>query len=197
MAEEGDGVKYLLHSGKFLFLDMASTILFLVLLQVTHSVPLAVTLGMALGVAQIAWQLARKQPIDTIQWMSLALVVGGGGATLLTHDPRFVMFKPTLIYLVVGAAMLKPSWQARYMTPIALEMLPDMIKVFGYVWSGMMFASAGLNLVLLFSLDVKTWAAVMSVWALSSKIVLFLIQFATMRLIGRARRSRRAALAPA
>lgn len=93
--------------------------------------------------------------------------------------------------------MLKPSWQARYMPLIALEMLPDIIKVFGYVWSGMMFASAGLNLVLLFSLDVKKWAAVMSVWALASKIVLFLIQFATMRLIGRARWSRRAALAVA
>ena len=51
-----------------------------------------------------------------------------------------------------------------------------------------MFASAVLNIVLALSLPVVTWAADMSIFALASKIGLFLIQFTTMRLIGRRRR---------
>ena len=55
---------------------------------------------------------------------------------------------------------------------------------FGYIWSGMMFFSAALNIVLALSLDVTTWAAVKSVWAIGSKVGLFLIQYAVMKSTG-------------
>jgi intracellular septation protein A len=42
-----------------------------------------------------------------MQWASLGLVIVLGGATVLTGDPRFVMIKPTIAYLTVGAAMLQ------------------------------------------------------------------------------------------
>ena len=92
-------MKYLFESGKLLLLDLASTFLFLVVYLLTKNVTLAVVLGMALGVAQIGWQFARKKPVDTMQWMSLFLVLGAGTATLITNDPRFVMIKPSVIYI--------------------------------------------------------------------------------------------------
>ena len=110
-------MKNLFDAGKLLLLDMASTFFFLVLYLLTKNITLAVVLGMALGTAQIGWQFARKKPIDTMQWMSLFLVVGSGAATLLTKDPRFVMVKPSLIYVVVGVVMLKPGWINRYLPP--------------------------------------------------------------------------------
>ena len=55
---------------------------------------LAVALGVALGVVQIGWMKLRRQPIDTMQWLSIGLVVVSGIATMLTSDPRFVMLKP-------------------------------------------------------------------------------------------------------
>src|SRR5450631_1872733 len=118
-------MKHLFDAGKLLLLDMASTFLFLVLFLLTRNVALSVILGMALGVAQIGWQFARKKPIDTMQWMSLFLVLGSGAATLVTDDPRFVMFKPTVVYLIVGIVMLKPGWMNRYLPPIAIERVPD------------------------------------------------------------------------
>jgi intracellular septation protein len=181
-------MKSLLHAGRFLAEDMASTIFFLLIFMLTKNVALSVAMGMALGLGQVVWQLAAKKPVDTMQWMSLVLVVGFGGATLLTHDARFVMVKPTLIYLVVGAVMLKPGWMVRYLPPVAMEVVPDIAAIFGYVWSGLMFFSAALNLVLAFSLPVSTWAALMSTWGLASKLGLFLIQYATMRWIGGRRR---------
>src|SRR5271154_5865890 len=99
-------MKNLFQAGKFLLLDMASTIFFLVVYLATGTITLSVILGIGLGVAQIGWELARRRPIDTMQWLSLFLVVGAGAATLLTGDPRYVMLKPSLIYALVGAVML-------------------------------------------------------------------------------------------
>jgi intracellular septation protein len=185
-----DRVRNLFEAGKLLFLDMAATLFFLVLYLLTHNVTLSVVLGMALGAAQIGWQLARGRKIDTMQWMSLFLVLGAGTVTLLTNDPRFVMVKPSVIYLVVGIVMLRRGWMNRYLPPIALELIPDIAVIFGYVWSGLMFFSAALNLIVALNFSVVTWSATMSIWGIASKLALFLIGYATMRSIAVARRRR-------
>jgi intracellular septation protein A len=188
-------MKNLFEAGKLLLLDMASTFLFLVLFLLTKNIALSVVLGMALGTAQIGWQFARNRPIDTMQWMSLFLVLGAGTATLLTDDPRFVMIKPSVIYIIVGIVMLKPGWMNRYLPPVAMEVVPDIAVIFGYVWSGLMFFSAGLNLIVALNVSVVAWASFMSIYAIVSKAALFLIAYATMRTIGV--RRRRARMVPA
>jgi len=188
-------MKQLFDAGKLLLLDMASTFFFLILFLLTRNIALSVVLGMALGVAQIGWQLARNKPIDTMQWMSLFLVLGSGAATLITHDPRFVMVKPSVIYLIVGVVMLKPRWMNRYLPPAAIELVPDIATIFGYAWAGLMFFSAVLNVVVALNFSVVTWSAFMSIYAIVSKAVLFLIGYVTMRTI--AVRRRRTQLAPA
>lgn len=181
-------MKNLFEAGKLLLLDMASTLFFLVLYLLTHNVALSVVLGMVLGAAQIGWQLARRNPIDTMQWMSLFLVLGAGTVTLITDDPRFVMIKPSVIYLVVGIVMLKRGWMNRYLPPVAIALVPDIAVIFGYVWSGLMFFSAFLNLIVAFNFSVVTWSATMSIYGIASKAALFLLGYAAMRIIGGRRR---------
>ena len=183
-------MKNLLSAGRFLLQDLASTILFLVLYLLTDNLFLSVGIGMALGVAQIVWALVRRQTIGTMQWLSVVLIVASGTATFFTRDPRFVMLKPTVIYCIVGAVMMKRGWMNRYLPPRA-EGVKDIATAFGYAWAGLMFFSAALNIGLALSLDAKTWAAIMSAWGIASKIALFLIQYAVMTSIGK----RRAALA--
>jgi intracellular septation protein len=187
-------MKNLFHAGKLLLLDLASTLFFLVLYLLTHNITVSVVLGMALGVAQIGWQFVRKKPIDTMQWMSLLLVLGSGAATLITNDPRFVMFKPTVIYTIVGVVMLKPGWMNRYLPPVAMEVVPDVAVVFGFIWSGLMFFSAALNVIVALNFSVVTWASFMSIYGIVSKLSLFAIGYATMRSVGV--RRRRAQMVP-
>jgi intracellular septation protein len=184
-------MRNLFEAGRLLLLDMAATLFFLVLYLLTHNIALSVLLGMALGSAQIGWHLARRMPIDTMQWMSLFLVLGAGTVTLLTHDPRFIMIKPSVIYLIVGVVMLKRGWMNRYLPPIAIELVPDIAVIFGYAWSGLMFVSAALNLIVALNFSVVTWSVTMSVWGIASKAALFLIGYAVMRAIGAARHRRR------
>jgi intracellular septation protein len=177
----------LLRSARLLLSDLASTILFLVVLLATRDLILAVALGVGLGVLQIGWLLARRRKIDAMQWLSIGLVAVSGAATMLTSDARFVMLKPSVIYCIVGAYMLRPGWMNRYLPPIAVQTVPDIGYIYGFVWAGLMFGSAALNIVLALTLDPVTWSAVMSVWGLASKVALFLIQYVTMTMIGRRR----------
>ena len=188
-------MKHFLDAAKLLLADLASTLLFLVLYLATGNLALSVASGMALGLAQIGWQFLRNKPIDTMQWLSLFLVLGAGTASLITNDPHFVMLKPTVIYTVVGIVMLKPGWMNRYLPPVAMEVVPDIAVLFGFLWAGLMFFSAALNLFVAFHYSVVTWSAFMSIYGIVSKIALFLIGFVTMRTVGRRRRARMAPVA--
>jgi intracellular septation protein len=177
-------MKNLLEAGRLLFVDMAATLFFLALYLLTQNLALSVLLGMALGAIQIGWQLAHGKPIDTMQWMSLFLVLGAGTVTLITNDPRFVMIKPSVIYIVAGIVMLKRGWMNRYLPPVAIALVPDIAVIFGYVWSGLMFFSTVLNVIVALNFSVVTWSVAMSIYGIVSKAALFLIAYATLRIVG-------------
>ncbi len=176
-------MKSLFQAGKFLLIDMASTLFFVVVFSITKNIVLSVALGVALGVAEIVWERAQGRRIEAMQWLSLFLVVATGAATFFTKDPRFVLIKPSIIYVIVATVMLKPGWMNRYLPERAIELVPDIGVVFGYIWSGLMFATAIINLVVAVKFSQATWLAFMSSWALGSKLGLFLIQYTIMRFI--------------
>ena len=179
-------MRNLLQAGRVLAMDLASTILFLVVYLITDNLFVSVALGMALGAGQIGWEYLRKQPIGSLQILSVGLILLSGTATLLTNNPTFMMLKPTIIYCIVGAVMLKPGWMNRYL-PERAAPVRDVATTFGYVWAGLMFATAALNVPLALNLDAKTWALVWAIWGFGSKIGLFLIQYRVMTAVGRRR----------
>ena len=180
-------MRNLLHAAKLLLLDLASTIVFLFAYVVSKNIPLSLALGMALGVVQISVQFVRKKPIETMEWLSLFLVVASGTAALITSDPRFVMFKPSVIYMIVGVVMLRRGWINRYLPPLANAVVPDIAIIVGFLWAGLMFASAAVNVFVALNYNIVTWAWFMPLFGIMSKIVLLLISFGTMRMIGRRR----------
>lgn len=152
-----------------------------------HNTALSVGIGIAFGVTQIGIQMVRRRRIDTMEWLSLFLVVTAGTATLLTNDPRFVLFKPSVIYAIVGVVMLKPGWLNRYLPEIAQTVVPDVAVKVGYVWSGLMFVSAAVNAFVALTCEITTWAVVMPIFGIVSKIVVFLGGFAAIRFTARRR----------
>lgn len=180
-------MKNLLHSASLLLLDLASTILFLVVYLSTHNIPLAIALGMGLGIAQISVQFARKKPIETMEWLSLFLVVVSGTAALLTDNPRFVLFKPSVLYAIVGVVMLKPGWISRYLPPLAKVVVADVAIMLGFLWAGLTFTTAAVNVVVALRYSLATWAWFMPLFGIVSKVGLFVVSYIMMRAIGRRR----------
>jgi intracellular septation protein A len=175
-------MKDFLNAARLLLLDLASTLFFLVVYLLTHNTILAVGLGIALSLAQIGTQFIRRRPIHVMEWLSLVLIIAAGIATLLTHDPRFVLMKPSVIYAIVGGVMCKPGWLNRYLPDIARTVVPDVATIVGFAWAGLMFMSAAVNAFVALTCSLETWALVMPIYSIVSKAVVFVAGFAAIRL---------------
>ncbi|MBS0411857.1 MAG: septation protein IspZ [Proteobacteria bacterium] len=168
-----------------ILLDMLSTLVFAAIFALTHNIVVSVALGIALGIGQVAWLKIRRRPVAGMQWASLGLVIVFGAATILTHDPRFVMIKPTIAYTAIGLVMLQPGWLERYMPPRAKLYLPASMTIgAGYVWSALMFFTAAANLYVAMTMGTKVWTEFLAVFPLASKLVLFALHFGSFRIIG-------------
>ena len=55
--------------------------------------------------AQIAYLLSRGKKVDTMLWVSLALVVVLGGATVWFHNEEFIKWKPTVLYWAMALGL--------------------------------------------------------------------------------------------
>ncbi|PST19629.1 intracellular septation protein [Rhizobium sp. JAB6] len=174
-------------AARLLLADLASSLFFVVLLSLTHNATLSACLAIMLGLLQIGIQFIRGKPIDAMEWLSLFLVIAAGAATLLTDDPRFVLFKPSVIYSIVGVVMLKRGWMNRYLPAIARSVASDVATYVGFAWAGLMFVSAALNAFVAIAFDLSTWAVVMTAFGIGSKVVLMLAGFAAIRLTVRRR----------
>lgn len=177
----------LLSAAKVLVSDMLSTLLFVGLYAIFHSVAIAIGVAMALGIGRMAYQVWRGIRIDAMQWLSLFLVAAFGGAALITRHPVFVMLKPTLVYIAVGAVMLKSGWMNRYVPPIVQEHAADVTFLFGYLWAALMFATAAANLAVAWHASPAAWGWFVGVFPIASKVALFLLQYQVTRGIVRRR----------
>lgn len=175
-------MKNLFYAARPIVTDMFSTILFAALFALTNNIYLSTGAAIALGVGQVAFEKLRDRPIPGMQWASLGLVTVLGGATLMTGDPRFVMVKPTVIYLTIGAAMMQRGWMERYMPPEGRAYIPTrLIVAWGYVWAGLMFLTAAANLVIAVALGHKAWLLFVGAFPLASKLILFAINYVSVR----------------
>ncbi len=62
-----------------------------------------------------------------------------------------------MIYVIIGAVMLKPGWLNRYLPPIAQTVVPDVAVAVGFVWAGLMFVSAAVNAFVAITCSLATW----------------------------------------
>jgi intracellular septation protein A len=177
--------------GPMLF-DSLGIIVFAILLAAGAGIVPAVVAGTVVAVAVVGYELARGHQVAALQWISLASVLFTAAATLLTGDPRFVMAKPTVVYLIVGAVMLRKGWLSRYIPPEQMALVGDVMDRFGMIWAALMFASAGLNLVIALFFT-SWWPLFIGVFPLASKFGLFAIHIAVVHFVGQARLRRRAA----
>ena len=163
--------------------DFLSTIVFLVLYLTTGNVILATSVAIAGAVGQVIYARFKGQPLGYMTWASLGLVIVLGGATLLTHDPRFVLAKPAIGHFAIGAIMLKRGWMLRYMPPIVTETIPEYVTVAGYAWAALMFVLGAGTIAVAATGALKLWAFYVSVVLIGAKVAAFGVQYAAFRVL--------------
>ncbi|MHB8667518.1 MAG: septation protein A [Burkholderiales bacterium] len=145
---------------KFLF-DLFPVILFFVAFKL-QGIYVATAVAIVASVAQIGWLWLRGRKIDAMLWVSLAIIVVFGSATLLLHDETFIKWKPTVLYWMF-ASVLSVS-MLFYRKNLIRAMLGDKIQLPDPAWSKLNFSWAGffalmgfLNLYVAFNFPTDTW----------------------------------------
>jgi len=147
--------------------DLAAGLLFLAVLLVTNDIYIATAAGIILGLSQIGWSWIKTRKIELMQWLGSLLAVLMGGATILFHDPRFVMLKPTVAFTCVGLVMLKPGWMYRYLPQATSAIVPlentrqalgRFTRLMGLVYAAAALGIAGLNALFAIYAGQKAWA---------------------------------------
>jgi intracellular septation protein len=124
---------------KFLF-DLFPVILFFVAFKVSDIYVATVTVIVATG-AQIMWVWWRHGKVDTMLWISLALVVVFGSATLLLHDESFIKWKPTVLYWMFGGVLLGSATLLK--RNLIRSMLQNQVDLPESIWARLNIAWVG------------------------------------------------------
>jgi intracellular septation protein A len=163
--------------------DFFSTILFLAIYLATDNVLLATGVAIAGAIAQVIYARVKGKELGYMTWASLALVIVLGSATLLTHDPRFVLAKPAIGHFAIGAIMLKRGWMLRYLPPIVTQTIPEYATFAGYAWAALMFVLGAGTIGIAMTGDMKLWTFYVTVVLVGAKIAAFAIQYIAFRVL--------------
>lgn len=147
---------------KFLF-DLFPVILFFVAFKVS-GIYVATGVAIAATFAQIGWLLFRGRKVDTMLWVSLAIIVLFGGATLWLQDETFIKWKPTVLYWLFGAVLAGSTllFGKNLIRKLMEEQisLPD--RVWGQLnasWIGFFALMGAANLFVAYTFPTDTWVS--------------------------------------
>jgi intracellular septation protein len=93
---------------------------------------LATAIAILATIAQIGFLLIRRKKVDTMLWVSLAVIVFFGGLTIYFNDERFIKLKPTVLYWCFAAALLLS--QLFLKKNVIRTMMEEQITLPDHVW---------------------------------------------------------------
>lgn len=145
---------------KFLF-DIFPVVLFFIAFKV-YDIYVATAVAMAATFLQIGWAWLRHRKVDTMLWISLAVIVVFGGATLLLQDETFIKWKPTVLYWLFGAVLAVAALAFRM--NLIRAMMGTQVTLPEVVWGKLLaswiafFALMGaLNLIVAYNFSTDAW----------------------------------------
>ena len=120
----------------------------------------ATAVAIVASLLQIAW-LHWRGVVSPVHWLSLAIIIVFGGATLLLHDDAFIKWKPTVLYLAFAGTLAvgKLLWRRDLLALVMKELrLPPAIWT-RLTWAWVLFfgAMALANWYIAFHFPTGTW----------------------------------------
>ena len=111
---------------------------------------------------QVLVQWLRTRKVSKMLLISAVLVMLFGGLTLWVHDDRFIVWKPTLVYVLFAIAMLlSPLVSGK---PLVQHLLEHQMSAPARVWyltnlhyTGLWFVLAGINAVFVLYFSRDAW----------------------------------------
>ncbi|MFJ2991545.1 septation protein A [Pandoraea sp. NPDC087047] len=145
---------------KFLF-DLLPVILFFVAFKFA-GIYVATGIAIVTTIVQVIWMWLRHRKVEPMQWVSLAIIVVFGGATMLLHDETFIKWKPTALYWLFGitlfvAELVFDKNLIRAMMEKQMALPENLWRAVNFSWALFFLAMGALNLVIAYHFSTDTW----------------------------------------
>jgi intracellular septation protein len=145
---------------KFLF-DIFPVVLFFVAFKL-FDIYVATGVAIAATFAQVGWLKLRGRKVENMVWVSLAVIVVFGGATLALQDETFIKWKPTVLYWLFATVLTIAALGFR--KNLIRAMMQAQMSLPDAVWDRLLaswvafFAGMGaLNLVVAYHFSTDAW----------------------------------------
>ncbi|OQS43140.1 septation protein A [Chromobacterium haemolyticum] len=143
------------------FTDLFPVVLFFATYWLSRDMFIATGVAIAATTLLVGWTWLRHRKVDTMQWVSLGLIVVLGGATLLLHDKHFIMWKPTVLYWVMGAGLLISDFLGKnglkLMIGQQLQLPAPVWRKLTWAWVGFFAFMGALNLFVAYRFSEDVW----------------------------------------
>lgn len=144
-----------------LLIDFFPILLFFVAFKV-WGIYEATAVAIVATIVQIAYLRFKHGKVEPMQWVSLIVIVLFGGATLLAHDENFIKWKPTVLYWLMGGALLVGQliFRKNFIKSLmgAQMQLPDPVwNTLNWAWTAFFAVMGVLNIWIAFNFDTDTW----------------------------------------
>ena len=144
-----------------LLIDFFPIILFFVAFK-AWGIYAATAVAIVATIVQIAYLRIKTGKVETMQWVSLVIIVLFGGATLIAQNEDFIKWKPSVLYWLMGGALLvgqvffKKNLIQKLMG--AQLQLPTAVwTTLNWAWTAFFAAMGALNLWVAYGFDTDTW----------------------------------------
>ena len=146
-----------------ILIDFFPIILFFVAFKV-WGIYAATAVAIAATVVQIGYLRYKHGKVEAMQWLSLGVIVLFGGATLLAQSETFIKWKPTVLYWLMGGALLVGQlfFKKNFIKSLmgAQMELPDSVwRTVNWAWAGFFATMGVLNLWVAYTFPTDTWVS--------------------------------------
>lgn len=123
---------------------------------------LATAVAIVASLLQVGTLLVRGRKVDPMLWVSLAVIVVFGGATIWFHDETFIKWKPSILYWLFGGILLAGHlfWNRNLLQSLLGQQLDVPPPVWGrllWAWIGFFVVMGVVNLAVAYSVPTDTW----------------------------------------
>ncbi len=123
---------------------------------------IATAVAIAATVVQIGYLHYKHGKVEPMQWLSLGVIVLFGGATLLSHSDTFIKWKPTVLYWLMGGALLVGQLFFRKnllksLMGAQMDLPESAWRTMNWSWTGFFAVMGVLNLWVAYNFDTDTW----------------------------------------
>ncbi|MEQ1557479.1 MAG: septation protein A [Methyloglobulus sp.] len=134
-------------------------------------------------ILQVGYSWFRYRKVETMQWITLALIVVMGGATLLLHDEQFIKWKLSIIEWLFGLAFLGSQFIGE--KPFVERMMSKALTLPDPIWRrlnimwGCFFMSVGfINVYVMHHYTTEEWVTFKTFGVPGLMVVFIILQMA-------------------